>query len=159
MLVLLLVLERNVLFMLKAISLNQGINNAAVGLAFIQFTGLVLFKICVIFSIREKIKQWIHKPGLAEDNGNDDWELYEEAALMQKREAEVEREADLGGMAINEIANESVNKSVNSIAVADLEGFPRFPRKPPLRFQTLSFLAWLSLPCSFLRSGGSRWGS
>ena len=78
----------------------------------VAFTGLLLFKIAALLNVRERIKQCIHKP--TEENGNDDWELYEEAALMREREAEMEREADLGGMALKEIDNESVN-SIDSL--------------------------------------------
>ena len=84
-----------------------------VGLVFTQFTGLVLFKVCVIFSIWDRINQLIHKQVPREDNGDDDWELYEEAALMREREAEMEREPDLGGMALNEIDIEPANSIVS----------------------------------------------
>ena len=84
-------------------------SNVLVGLAFTQFIGLVLFKIVVIFNMRQKIRQWIHKPGPTEDNGVDDWELYEEAALLREREAEMEREVDLGGKVDEENENESAD--------------------------------------------------
>ena len=84
-------------------------SNVLVGLVFTQFIGLVLFKIVVIFNMRQKIRQWIHKPGPTEDNGDDDWELYEEAALLREREAEMESEADLGGKVDEENENESAD--------------------------------------------------
>ena len=86
-------------------------SNVLVGLVFTQFIGLVLFKIVVIFNMRQKIRQWIHKPGPTEDDGDDDWELYEEAALLREREAEMEREADLGG----KVGEENENESADSI--------------------------------------------
>ena len=86
-------------------------SNVLVGLAFTQFIGLVLFKIGVIFNMRQKIRQWIHKLGPTEDNGDDDWELYEEAALLREREAEMEREADLGG----KVGEVKENESADSI--------------------------------------------
>ena len=55
-------------------------SNVLVGLAFTQFIGLVLFKVAVVFNISVKMRQCIHRPGPAEGNG--DWELYEEAALI-----------------------------------------------------------------------------
>ena len=84
-------------------------SNVLVGLVFTQFIGLVLFKIGVIFNMRQKIRQWIHNPGPTQDNGNDEWELYEEAVLLREREAEMEREADLGGMDNEENENESAD--------------------------------------------------
>ena len=87
--------------------------NVCIGLAFTQFTGLLLFK--VLFNIKQKIRRWTHKPGPAEGNGDDDWELYEEAALKREREAEMEREADVGGIALKEIVSdkESANSFVS----------------------------------------------
>ena len=69
-----------------------------VGLAFTQFIRLVLFKVAVAFNIRAKMRQCIHKQGPAEDTGDDDWEPYEEVALLREREAEMETEAGQGGM-------------------------------------------------------------
>ena len=86
-------------------------SNLLVGLAFTQFIGLVLFKIAVVFNVREKMRQWICNQGPREDNGDDDWELYEEAALLREREAQLEQEADLGRV----VDEQSENKSANSI--------------------------------------------
>ena len=87
--------------------------NVLIGLAFAQFVGLALYKIGVIFSNMEKIKRWIHKPGPTEDNSDDDWEHYEEAALLREREAEMVRKADLGEMSVNEIKDESANSIIS----------------------------------------------
>ena len=87
-------------------------SNVLVGLAFTQFIGLVLFKVAVAFNIWERMRQCIHRPGPVEDNGDDDWDLYEEAALLREREAEMEREAQ-GGMVDSK---ESENETDNSIA-------------------------------------------
>ena len=87
--------------------------NVLVGLALTQFIGLVLFKVAVVFNIWERMRQCIHRPGSAEDNGDDDWDLYEEAALLRQREAEMEREAGHGGMVDSK---ESENKTDNSTA-------------------------------------------
>ena len=59
------------------------------------------------------MKRWIHKSRPTEDDGDDDWELYEEAALQREREAEMEREAVLGGMALKDIDRESANSVVS----------------------------------------------
>ena len=89
------------------------LSNVLVGLAFTQFIGLVLFKVAVALNIRAKMRQCIHRQGPTEDNGDDDWELYEEAALLREREAEMEREAGQGGMVDS---TESENESDNSFA-------------------------------------------
>ena len=88
-------------------------SNLLVGLAFTQFIGLVLFKIAVVFNVRETMRQWICNQGLREDNGDDDWELYEEAALLREREAQLEQEADLGGVVDEQSENKSTNSTVS----------------------------------------------
>ena len=79
--------------------------NLLVGLAFTQFIGLTLFKIDAVFNVKDKIRQYICKPGPTQ--GNND----EEAALLREREAEIERDADRD-RAVDE---ESEIESVNSI--------------------------------------------
>ena len=88
-------------------------SNLLVGLAFTQFIGLVLFKIAVVFNVREKMRQWICNQGPREDNGDDDWELYEEAALLREREAQLEQEDDVGGVVDEQSANKSANSTVS----------------------------------------------
>ena len=88
-------------------------SHVLVGIAFTQFIGLVLFKVAVAFNIWERTRQCIHRPGSAEDNGDEDWDLYEEAALLREREAEMEREAGHGGMVDSK---ESENETDNSFA-------------------------------------------
>ena len=88
-------------------------SNLLVGLAFIQFIGLVLFKIVVVFNVREKMRQWICNQGPREDNGDDDWELYEEAALLREREAQLEQEDDLGGVVDGQSENKSANSTIS----------------------------------------------
>ena len=87
-------------------------SNLLVGLAFTQFIGLVLFKIAVVFNVREKMRQWICNQG-PEDNSDDDWELYEEAALLRESEAQLEQEADLGGVGDEQSENKSANSTVS----------------------------------------------
>ena len=88
-------------------------SNVLVGLAFTQFIGLVPFKVAIAFNISERMRQCIHKQSSAEDNGDDDWHLYEEAALLREREAEMETEAGQGGMVDS---NEGENETDNSTA-------------------------------------------
>ena len=88
-------------------------SNLLVGLAFTQFIGLVLFKIAVVFNVREKMRQWICNQGPREDNGDDDWEPYEEAALRRERETQLEQEADLGGVVDEQSENKSANSTIS----------------------------------------------
>ena len=102
-------------------SLLRGYNihppsNVFVGLAFTQLIGHLLFKIAALLDIRQNGKWWIHKPGPTEDNDDDDWELYEEGALIQQRVAEMERETNLGGRGIdNEPANGIISLSTYGV--------------------------------------------
>ena len=56
-----------------------------IGIAFAQFVGLVLFK---IFSILKSVMKCCQK----EEEGEDDWELYEQAALEREMERDIEEE-------------------------------------------------------------------
>ena len=51
-----------------------------------------------------------HNPHCTNENGDDNWELYEEAAHQREQEAQLEREANLGG----NIGKQSENASANS---------------------------------------------
>ena len=65
-------------------------SNLFIGVAFAQFITLILFK---IFPIMKRVKTYLFKKwSIQENNGpkEDDWELYEEAALLREREAERE---------------------------------------------------------------------
>ena len=61
---------------------------ALVGMAFAQFLGLVLFKVFSILKRSETLTVCLHKRQHAED----DWELYEEAALLREMESDPEEE-------------------------------------------------------------------
>ena len=54
------------------------------GLAFTQFLGLVIFKVLLIFKYKEKLNTCLRK----RKNSEDDWEPYEEAALLREAESE-----------------------------------------------------------------------
>ena len=84
-------------------------SNILIGLAFSQFVGLLFFKVAVRLNLGEMIGR-IHNPHCTNENGDDDWELYEEAAHQREREAQLEREANLGG----NIGKQSENASANS---------------------------------------------
>ena len=57
--------------------------------------------------MKEKIRQWFHMEGPTQGRVDDDWELYEEAAVLREREAQIEREVDLGEKVANEDEDES----------------------------------------------------
>ena len=59
-----------------------------IGIAFIQFLGLVLVKGLSILKRSKRVKAWLHK----EQPTEDDWELYEQAALQRERESGTENE-------------------------------------------------------------------
>ena len=63
-----------------------------IGIAFIQFIGLVLFKLFSILKGRERIMACLHRRQPVED----DWELYEEAALQREMESDAEEEDSEG---------------------------------------------------------------
>ena len=77
-------------------------SNLLVGLAFAQFVGLVLFKIAIAFNVLEKIRQLIRNQSPTENNDDENWEPYEEAALLREREALIKKEADVGGVTIRQ---------------------------------------------------------
>jgi len=67
------------------------------GVAFVQFLGLIIFKVFSILKRSEKVMACLHKRQPAED----DWELYEEAALQREMEPDTEEE-DSDGSGSNE---------------------------------------------------------
>ena len=77
-------------------------SNLLVGLAFAQFIGLVLFKFAIAFNFPKKIRQLIHNQSPTENNDDENWEPYEEAALLREREALIKKEADVGGITIRQ---------------------------------------------------------
>ena len=64
------------------------VSNCLFGLAFAQFIGLVFFKVVVIIKRSERMMACLRR-GQPE---NDDWELYEQAALQREMESDSERE-------------------------------------------------------------------
>ena len=69
-------------------------SNTLIGLAFIQFVGLVLFKVCSILKRNEKMIACFRTVCLRTQPPNDDWELYEQAALEWEARQREERGAD-----------------------------------------------------------------
>ena len=59
-----------------------------IGIAFVQFVGLVLFKVFSILKRSEKVMACLCKNQHVED----DWELYEEAALLREMESDSEEQ-------------------------------------------------------------------
>ena len=62
-------------------------SNTLIGLAFIQFVGLVLFKVFSILKRNEKVIACFRTLCRQMQPPDDDWELYEQAALVREEEA------------------------------------------------------------------------
>ena len=62
--------------------------NCFFGLAFAQFIGLILFKVLVIIKCSKRVMSYLHRGQPADD----DWELYEQAALQREMESDDEGE-------------------------------------------------------------------
>ena len=69
-----------------------------IGLAFVQFVGLIVVKVFCIIKRIEKVKACLQK-GPAED----DWELYEEAALLREMESDTEDEDSDGSGSVESL--------------------------------------------------------
>ena len=69
-----------------------------IGLAFLQFIGLLLFNVFAIFRRSSKVMAYLHV--CMKQHVEDDWELFEQAALLRERELESEEEGseDSGSM-------------------------------------------------------------
>ena len=65
----------------------RGASNTLIGLAFMQFVGLVLFKVFSILKRNEKVIACYRTVCLWTQPPDDDWELYEQAALEREKEA------------------------------------------------------------------------
>ena len=61
-------------------------SNCLFGLAFAQFIGLIFFKVLVIVKRSRRVLSCVHRGQSAED----DWELYEQAALQREMESDSE---------------------------------------------------------------------
>ena len=67
---------------------NSLASNCLFGFAFAQFIGLVFFKVLVIIKRSERVMAYLRSGQPAED----DWKLYEQAALQREMESDSERE-------------------------------------------------------------------
>ena len=70
-----------------------------IGIAFVQFIGLVLFKVFSILKQSEKVMECIRKRQIDED----DWELYEQAALEREMESDAEEQESEGSGSIESL--------------------------------------------------------
>ena len=70
-----------------------------IGIAFVQFAGLVLFKVFSILKQSEKVMKFLHKKQIVED----DWELYEQAALEREMESDAEEQENEGSGSIESL--------------------------------------------------------
>ena len=64
-----------------------------IGIAFVQFVGLVIFKVFSILKQSEKVMECLHRSQPVED----DWEVYEQATLQREMECDAE-EQDSGSI-------------------------------------------------------------
>ena len=69
------------------------------GIAFVQLIGLVFFKVFSILKQSEKVMECLHKRQIVED----DWELYEQAALEREMESDVEEQESEGSGSIESL--------------------------------------------------------
>ena len=70
-----------------------------IGVAFVQFLGLIIFKVFSILKRSEKVMACLHKRQPA----GDDWELYEQAALQREVESDTEEEDSDGSGSIESL--------------------------------------------------------
>ena len=70
-----------------------------IGIAFVLFAGLVLFKVFSILKQSEKVMEFLHKKQIVED----DWELYEQAALEREMESDAEEQESEGSGSIESL--------------------------------------------------------
>jgi len=70
-----------------------------IGIAFVQFVGLVLFKVFSILKQSEKVMECLRKRQIDED----DWELYEQAALEREMESDAEEQESEGSGSIESL--------------------------------------------------------
>ena len=73
-----------------------------IGIAFAQFVGMVLFK---IFSILKSVMKCCQK----EEEGEDDWELYEQAALEREMESDSEEKGNESSRSIESLPINKLN--------------------------------------------------
>ena len=70
-----------------------------IGIAFVLFAGLVLFKVFSILKQSEKMMEFLRKKQIVEDN----WELYEQAALEREMESDAEEQESEGSGSIESL--------------------------------------------------------
>ena len=70
-----------------------------IGIAFVLFAGLVLFKVFSILKQSEKVMEFLRKKQIVED----DWELYEQAALEREMESDAEEQESEGSGSIESL--------------------------------------------------------
>ena len=76
-----------------------GSSYTLIGVAFVQFVGLVLFKVFSILKLSEKVMGCLRRGQRIED----DWELYEEAALLREMESDSEDQDSEGSGSIESL--------------------------------------------------------
>ena len=70
-----------------------------IGVALVQFLGLIIFKVFSILKNCEKVMACLPKRRPSED----DWELYEQAALLREMESDTEQEGSDGSGSVESL--------------------------------------------------------
>ena len=65
----------------------------------VQFVGLILFKVFSILKQRERVREFLHLGQPVED----DWELYEQAALLREMESDAEEQESEDSVSIESL--------------------------------------------------------
>ena len=73
-------------------NISEAPYNILIGMAFAQFLGLILYKVFLIIKRSEKVKACLHRR-----EPDDDWEPYEQAALLRENEPDSEEDQESGG--------------------------------------------------------------
>ena len=92
-------------------------SNLFIGVAFAQFILLILFK---LFPIMKRVKTYLFKKWSTQENNGpkeDDWELYEEAALLREREAAIEREMDMSAGGRGSCENSEIELPLSNVSL------------------------------------------
>ena len=73
-------------------NISEAPYNILIGIAFAQFLGLILYKVFLIIKHSEKVKACLHQR-----ERDDDWEPYEQAALLRENEPDSEEDQESDG--------------------------------------------------------------
>ena len=92
-------------------------SNIFIGIAFAQFISLILLK---LFVVMKRVKTYLcNKWSTQEESGpiEDDWEIYEEVALLREREAAIEREMNVTGEGRKSCENSGIELLATNVSL------------------------------------------